>query len=359
MLINKNLKLLKMKSLFNCELHYFPSRHLSHIYDGFEKLRKTGIINVSIKRAPKNQTKPLLKVIVNNKFKVIYDTLDGFNWVDGSIEDNLKYFKNNITADFYFKRSYNNQIANYIPDNCRVFPLGLYFAMKPEGNYPDNFNNKLKDFVRENHIISKYYSKTSFKRRDFEYYPIPSKDNKILFLTQLWNPNDTKFKHLKEERELINRNRIDCIKGLQKEFGNKFFGGLQHNSFSTSSSKSLILPASNTKREYFLNSIKNHNICITTTGLHNSIGSKFGEYIAASRAIVTEPLNYELPGSFSREKNYFEFNDSHKLIESVHKLMNSEVILYNMMKSNYHYYNNYVRTDSLILNTLLKISNIH
>ena len=53
-----------------------------------------------------NPLKPILKVRINDKYDVIYDTLDGLNWIKASIENNLDYFKNNIKADFYFKRSF-------------------------------------------------------------------------------------------------------------------------------------------------------------------------------------------------------------------------------------------------------------
>ena len=60
---------------------------------------------------------------------------------------------------------------------------------------------------------------------------------------------------------------------------------------------------------YFLNIVKSSDICIATTGLHKSIGWKFGEYIAASRAIITEPLYYEIPGELKRGSNYLEFRN--------------------------------------------------
>jgi len=344
-----------MKPLFKCELNYFPSPHLSQIYDGFEKLRKIGIINISLKPVSGNQIKPLLNVVVDKKYNVIYDTLDGLNWINGSIEDNLNHFKKNIKADFYFKRSYSKQILDYAPLNCKTYPLGLNFGFKPEGKYPSSLQQIFKDLVKDNFIVSKYYKKTSFYSRDFEYYPIPAKENKVLFLARLWNPNDVSLEHLKTERELINKNRIDCIKICQKEFGNIFVGGLQNDNYSILNSKDLILPSSMTKREFFLNTIKEYNICIATTGLHNSIGWKFGEYVAASRAIISEPLKYELPGDFKNNKNYLNYTNEYELLEKIHKLLKNKDILFEMMISNFHYYNNYLRPDKLILNTLLKI----
>lgn len=74
-------------------IYYTPSRHLNQIYDGFEKLRKLGIIDISLKKTDVNETKPLLKVVLDNKYTVIYDTLDGMNWIDAPIEENLQYFK--------------------------------------------------------------------------------------------------------------------------------------------------------------------------------------------------------------------------------------------------------------------------
>lgn len=344
-----------MKPLFKCELSYLPSPHLSQIYDGFEKLRKIGIVDISVKPMSGDQTKPLLNVRVNKKHNIIYDTLDGLNWIDDSIENNLNYFKKNTNADYYFKRSYTEQLLNYAPVNCKVYPLGLNYPFKPEGKYPNNLHHKLKDLLKQNFLISKYYRKTSFSSQDFEYYPIPSKENKILFITRLWNPNDISSEDLKEERELINKNRIDCIKACRKEFGKSFAGGLQEDSFSRLHAKDLILPTSLTKKESYLNTIKEHNICIATTGLHDSIGWKFGEYVAASRAIVSEPLKYELPGNFNDRKNYFAYANVDELLMNIQKLLKSKETLFAMMSSNFHYYNNFLRPDNLVLNTLLKI----
>ncbi len=344
-----------MKPLFKCEINYFPSPHLSQIYDGFEKLRKLGIVNISIKPAIGNPTKPLLHVIIDNKYTVIYDTLDGLNWIKGSTQDNLNYFKTNIQADYYFKRSFNKQIIDYSPNRCKVYPLGFNIPFEPMGKYPKNLKEKLKDFISNNNIISKYYKKKSFCSKDFEFFPIPNKNDKILFIAQLWNPDDVKLEHLKIERELINKNRVNCIKACQKEFGKKFTGGLKQNSFAVQKSKSLIIPDYITNRESFLNAIKEHNICIATTGLHNSIGWKFGEYLAASRAIISEPLLYEIPGDFENDKNYLIFQNEEELLNKVHYLLNNREVLYDVMNNNFQYYNNYLRPDKLVLNTLLKI----
>lgn len=347
--------LLKMKPLFKCELNYLASPHLSQIYDGFEKLRKSGIVDVTFKETTNTSSKPLLNVLVDNKYKVIYDTLDGLNWIDGSMEDNLNYFRNNVIADFYFKRSLNKDVIDNAPENCRIYPFGLNYTLKPDGNYPKSLGENLKSLIRNNVIFSNFYNKNHFSSKEFEYYPIPSKKTKILFLTRLWDPNETSLGHLKNERELINNNRIECIEACRKEFGEVFVGGIQRDNYSVNRAKSLLMPFSITNKATFLNTIKRSNICISTTGLHNSIGWKFGEYVAASRAIVTEPLLYDLPGEFENNKNYLVYDNKFELIKNIHKLLESDDYMVNMMTNNFQYYNNYVRPDSIVLNTLLKI----
>ncbi|WP_179994272.1 hypothetical protein [Acinetobacter sp. YH1901136] len=46
-------------------------------------LEKQGIIKIKLVK-PKNfnKKKPILRVQLNNKLNLIYDTLDGFNWKD-------------------------------------------------------------------------------------------------------------------------------------------------------------------------------------------------------------------------------------------------------------------------------------
>ncbi|MEG3658748.1 hypothetical protein V5097_15165 [Arenibacter palladensis] len=344
-----------MKPLFKCELHYFPSPHLYQIYNGFEKLRKLGIIDLSIKRAKGNMDKPLLNVTIDNRYNVIYDTLDGFNWVEGSVEENLEYFKNNLNADFYFKRSFSNQLRNLKLENCKIYPLGLNYTFRPEGKYPKTPKEALKDTIKNNPIISKYYKKTYFTYTEYEHYPIPSKENKILFLARLWNPDEVSIEHLKAERERINNNRMNFIKFCRDQFGSQFVGGLQIDDFSTKHAKDLVVPNSLTNRGNFNNIVKSSNICIATTGLHNSIGWKFGEYVAAYRAIISEPLEYDLPGNFLHNKNYLAFQNENELITNIDHLLKEKDAIYEMMKNNFQYYNNYLSPDKLVLNTILKI----
>jgi len=345
-----------LKPLFDCELQYFSSPHLYQIYTGFEKLRQQGIVNISIKPALGNIAKPVLTVIINNKQKVIYDTLDGFNWIDDTELNNLKYFKNNFQADFYFKRSYNKLAEEYCPANCRIYPLGLNYPVKPENKIFSGSLEVVKDIIRTNRIYSSFYNTNYMRASDLEFYPLPQKQNKILLIERLWNPLETGLEHLKIERERINQNRINYIKACKKEFGKYFLGGLLADDFSLKTAKELVLPSTITKKEYFVKAVKEHNICIATNGLHNSIVWKLGEYVAASRSIISEQLNYYVPGGFESGKNYYAYKDEMELLDKTNSLLENKDKIFEMMNNNFLYYNNYLKPDRLVLNTLLKIS---
>lgn len=328
-----------------CEIEYIKLSHLNQIYQGFNMLEKQGIIKIKlVKPRDSNRNKPILRVRLDNKIDVIYDTLDGFNWKgDFDKEENLKFFANNYDCDFYFKRSFNEDLLKYNSPNRKVLPLGL--------NYDIYKNGKISDLQENIKYIISYFIESKrnlIKYNYFEKPPIPNDKTSILFLTRLWDPSETKNLKYKEEREIINQNRIECIEICKKEFGDFFTGGLLTNSFSEKYAKNLCLPNQKTTKISFLNSLQKHDICINTLGLHNSTGWKFAEYIAASRAIISEPLVYQSPG-LSEGNNYLSFTDSDSMVVGIEKLLKNKS---QMMLNNYHYYNNFIRPDSLIMNSL-------
>ncbi len=82
-----------------------------------------------------------------------------------------------------------------------------------------------------------------------------------------------------------------------------------------------------------------------------------GEYVAAARAIVTEPLNCLLPGDFSEGSNYLSFKNIEELIDAITRLREDDNLLISMMKRNFLYYHTHVRPDSMALNVLKSVLN--
>jgi hypothetical protein len=98
--------------------------------------------------------------------------------------------------------------------------------------------------------------------------------------------------------------------------------------------------------------LKRFPICIATTGIHGSIGWKIAEYVSYSKAIVTERLNYRVPGNFEKELNYLEFVSPEDCVESAVRLFQDYKLRCQLMINNYRYYQSYLRPDSLVMNTL-------
>jgi hypothetical protein len=329
------------------------------IYSGFFELQKRGVLSLKmkpVKQVPKDP--PVLIVTVNKKYKVAYDTLDGFTWVVGDRNENLSYFKNTFNVDFYFKRSFHQQLLEHKPNNCHLFPLGLHYSMYPSYNMLNlnpSFKDKVKYFMKTNKLFRKVTNKQFFYARDFEHYPTNHAIDKVLFMTRLWDPMEAKWEGSRSHREMVNQTRVECINLCRKEFGDRFTGGLYDDAFSRKNFSDLIISKEYTSKGRYLQAVKEHSICIATTGLHDSIGWKFGEYVAAARAIVSEPLQYEVPGDFKKEQNYLEFSKPEELIAQIDKLLTNKDQIMQMMKANYCYYNNYLKPDKLILNTLLEV----
>src|SRR3982751_2010206 len=134
--------------LLECEIEYFPNFHLMQLYSGFFELQRKGIIDLKIKPVKKNKDAyAVVNAVINNKHRVVYDTLDGLTWIPGDVEVNLEYFQKTYKTDFYFKRSFIQRMLDYSPENCKVFPLGLNYNVQPSKNlfrYSGTANDKFK-----------------------------------------------------------------------------------------------------------------------------------------------------------------------------------------------------------------------
>ncbi|WP_152287210.1 hypothetical protein [Flavicella marina] len=333
-----------------CEVEMIDSPHLYHLYSGFLTLETMGIIELKLKTPGNdgNVYKPILHVKINNSITVVYDLLDGFNWISGTIEENLKFFQEEYkNVDYYFKRSFNNKLLDYKAKTTKILALGLFYRIEK----PDFLKNKYKVRAKE---IMRGFNLFTVEKNQFCAPPILSDLNSMLY-TRLWDPSDVEAQHLKEERELININRIESILACKKEFKDRFVGGLSNTPYAQKKAKSLVLDGNITNRKNYLTTLKSTAISIVNLGLHNSNGGRFAESVAASRAIVTEPLVYQATGDFLENKNYLTFTDKEMLLSQVESLLSSPKKVKTMMEYNYKYYNNYLRPENLVLNSLIEV----
>lgn len=321
-----------------------PSQHLSQIITGFKILAHQAIIHLNIitnNAQFKTPSEHIITAVINKKI-IAFDVLDGYNIDIQKLEDYLQ------TIDIYYKRSYDKQKNLSINYGEKIRPLGLNHFV----SYP-SFTNYLKKYIYYlTNIVLGRGNVINFPNSFYSPIQLKTENLQILFMTRLWDSNEVKDIHQKKERNEINQMRISLCRKLRQRYGKNVLCGLSDTPHSRKVASDLILPSITTCPSLYLRIMKRMDICIATTGLHNSIGWKFAEYVAASKSIVSEKLNYELPGKFEENINYITFNDIESCINNIDYLVSHPQKVYEMKIANRMYYDAYARADKLIYNAI-------
>ncbi len=335
----------KVKVTFPSDIH-----HLCQIAAGFIRLKEQGW-DVEIVNEAHNQENPFHGLpIAFAEYKgkrIAYDLWDGYqnpNMMRLAAEN----------CDFYFKRSYaeNRNEACFGEYRDRVYPLGFNYHVTVRNN-PINeplWKQLLKPLFGRAPDI--YFTPEVFEGKADRKNGEPVK---ILFLTRLWEDDPQLPEEVNTERRQINQSRIHMIRTLKERYGDAFLGGLNDLPIARDLAPDLIVPAKFTERKHYVKLLHESDICIGTIGLHESIGWKTGEYVAAAKAIVNERFHYDVTGDFAEGKNYLPFATAQDCIDAVQQLVDSPEKLYEMKKANEDYYRQYLKPEALIRNTLVLV----
>ena len=351
-------------SKITCKIYcHSNSGHLNMIYTGFQLLAKQKKISLSFKVAkhplPGLPIPSLSELFVNlNGSKILLFDMTDF----GEIRTDLLEY-----TDFYFKRSFSPILVGEKYAYTKIFPLGLHYRIHEK--FPSAFSlkraflesspKKVSNALFQNLLgpINSIHPKLFRLHIDnCSAKPNFSLEPGVIFMANLWDPALTKKKY-RQQREEINHMRVECVRKLKKTFGSHFMGGLRHNEYTKKNFPDCLLedPQSAVFGNY-MNKLKNYPIGVATTGLHNSIGLKFAEYVAFSHAIVSEKIHYESPGLMVG-KHYLEFNSADECVEKVGILMENHHLRHEMMEINHIYYKNYLKPDVLVWRAITKVLN--
>ena len=139
---------------------------------------------------------------------------------------------------------------------------------------------------------------------------------------------------------------------MKEALGDRFTGGFASTPFTRKQYADLVRPRSATAQRNYLSILRSHPICVATTGLHGSNRWKLGEYVAFSKAIVSQKLLFGVPGDFAPERHYFEFTSPEGCVEAAVRLVENRDLRERLMSNNAAYYEEYARPDALINNAL-------
>lgn len=327
------------------------SEHLEQIFTGFEMLARRRLILLS-QTFEKGHHNPLEVRIADGR--VVY-----FDLNDSAMLEDTEALER---ANSYFKRSYS--LALVPPEyRAKVFPLGLNYAVSSDG----------LSFPRAMRLL-RHESLAVFGRRaivalnNSQWAPLPKRFSssvseisappsfelspRVLFFARGWDPKAREVSdlpELQEERFRINETRANCIRMLRSELGSEFSGGLAISSFAAREYPDVLVKDERlTHRAAYLSLVREHPICVATSGLHRSNGWKLGEYVAMSRAIVSESLEHAVPGGFRNGRHFLAFDSPQSCVSAALRLREDGDSRMAMMKANEDYYAEWLRPDRLV-----------
>ena len=328
--------------------------HTSQVYTGFGLLEACGLVRLKFYKG--SYYRPLRGVIcadISGK-RVVYEMGDNPEQVMHEYYDG---------ADIYFKRMATMHLINSYP---KIAPLGCNYAVY----HPADHFFKRAVTVRDKMFAAKAFLNSNgrlaalagIKTHAFgsglqqqEALPNPLLPPKIIFSARLWN-SKTGDPIKDAERCTINQQRIDIVKKMRQNFGAQFIGGIEDNEFSRVQCPELIVSRDLfTQKTNYVKHLSQCTIGIATPGLEASVGYKFAEYIALSKAIISTPVNALVPGDFAAGKNYLSYTTADECVAMAEKLMTDKTASHEMMENNFRYYQQYLRPDKLVWNSILKI----
>jgi hypothetical protein len=354
-------------SAISCRLLYrSASPHLQQLYTGFRLLQQSGFLRLSqqmrrtavryLDDAPHltDAGHAHLDALLEGKLRLHFDTHDAQEIALGELDD----------CDFYFKRSYLPALVGSLPAQQRgkVLPLGLNyrvladvadsFAMRRALSMTGLSRATLTSFKQALDI----HNRLGFEPRlpQMESPPDPGADPNVLFLVAAYDPHDdpARSRQKIDDRILINETRARCIRLLQGALGPRFTGGFSRSRFTLQHYADLVVPPDSTAQKNYLRTLKSFPICVASTGLHGSTGWKLAEYVAFSKAILSERLVYDTPGEFTAGRNYIEFTSPEECLDGAVRLIEDAALRQQIMRNNETYYRTYLRPDALVKNAL-------
>jgi hypothetical protein len=350
-----------------CELTWYSSGgHLQQLFTGFLMLHRRGLIRLSQRSSRQPlRTSPLphlrdvggahLGVVLDGELRLHYDCHDAAELNEDRLDN----------CDVYFKRSYSRRCAEGLARHrAKVLPLGLYYRVLPDVPHLLSMQRALitgrgageKLALLLDAVDAGNWLRYNPRVRDLEALPEPQLAPKVLFLAAAHDPYKSPGRSREKIDEMlaINDTRASCIRVLRKELGARFLGGFIHGPYSLKAHKDVLVEDNRvTRKRNYVRLLKSFPICIATTGLHGSIGGKFAEYVALAKAVVSEKLNYEVPGDLQAGRNYLEFASAQECARQSMRLVEDRDERARMMFSNARYYQSYLRADALVLNSLL------
>lgn len=337
------------------------SEHLQQIYAGFYGLHEAGLIRLEQRfELPSGIATSFGAARLHGLFVRVENA--GLVFLD--VRDGPRYFAELLPQlALYAKRSFCR--ARHATANGKIVPLGLNYSVSLDRmTMPE-----LTKALRQAELSRAGLQRLAFAlARLFPFFagetptvstisapPDPSAPPRVVFLARTY-PAELVIDDAEVEHGHLNELRAECIRALRARFGDAFCGGFARTPFAVARYPDCVVDAGfSTHRLDYLKRLRAYPVCVATTGLAESIGWKFAEYVALSKAIVCEPLHFEVPGPMEAGANYLEFGTPAECASRVAELFEDSDLRGRMMARNADYYAEYGTPDAVVARVLHRL----
>ena len=316
---------------------YFNSTlpHFSQLFAGLEFLAAKKKISLTYQLDPGKYPVNIFKLQVNGK--IIFFDLADYSGV------NLDLYNE---CDFYIKRMLLKTDHEQMP---KLIPYGLYYPVYISNDYLKFLFLKDLSYWKYSLKYWPFFSrilklKDSIATNNFlKMSSEPADTKKVIFRSRLWNAGEHHPKWKREKRNRLNDDRVKMNRLLRRELGADFAGGVRRDSFSEKICPDLLLSEKEFHRKIYLRELRKSSIGIMSPGLEESIGAKFGEYMAFGLAVITSPVNrYQFLGPLKEGEHYLEYNSTEECLEKTMALYSNDSLRRKMQQANIKYYNDWL-----------------
>lgn len=319
--------------------------HFTQLITGLEYLKDKNKIQLNY-RLNKFEFPPYIFKVEVDGLQLFFDMADNSE-IHSGIYDR---------ADYYLKRML---LKSDLKNKNKLLPFGLNYGVYYKNNYLRTLFLKdwklIKYSLRFSSTASKILNiKNCIQTSELsQMQSLPYPGKMVVFKSRLWDPSRNTTGRKKEEREIMNKERIELQNSLKIVYGDKFRGGIETDPYSKQMGRDYLLSEDEYHKKNYLQLLKKSSIGIVNQGLEKSIGWKFGEYISHSLAIITTPIDeYKLLGPLKEEKHYFTFRSTEECLQKTELLFSNDRLRTEMQKANRAYYQHWLHPGEKILRIL-------
>jgi hypothetical protein len=316
----------------------------SNVFAGILRLESQGLARVHFALGRSRELHPAIvtmEVVRDDgaSCRLGIDILDRSDEFDAQMLENL---------DVYFKRSYRAEGVQALAPDLRgkILPIGPYFPCRISGlaqrlmsamgvGYLLRLSGSAvcdrERFADDRHILKQFL--TLPVAGEYEAAPMEPSLSVVLFQTRVWEQREVSLDDVSE----INEPRVGLVRALRREFGGRFCGGIVPTPFALRNFPDVITRQPHRLGEYVKMS-KHASIGVSTRGLHHSTPFKLGEYLASSKAIVSQPIDDQLGVPLREGTHYLSFRGADECVGRCAELLSDPGRTLRMRYANHRYY---------------------